>query len=330
MRKCFQQSSFCIFLILLICSPVLFTSCATSIHFPVERPAEIDSKGATSIAIIPFSTGNMSRFYYNYSTDAKVIANYIQEEFQKRILRSGYFTLVSAQGLLKQSPTTTPAYDLYIHGNMYNFSNEIEKILLKSEDNKKKQYLYKRKVTLSVKYEVVYSKTNEILYSTTQHIEEESSEYVTPREVPSFFSLISSDLSGRINTIAKKLMPYTTTRHLSLLKYKTKDPEIKEAMDTAHKLTKQGLYPLAQSAFMTLYEQQGIFEAGYNAALLLEATGQLQKAEELMSKIFVATNNKKAEKALKEIQKEIRYAQRLQYQKQARKAAAEKTKTSEK
>jgi hypothetical protein len=330
MRKCFQQSSFCIFLILLICSPVLFTSCATSIHFPVERPAEIDSKGATSIAIIPFSTGNMSRFYYNYSTDAKVIANYIQEEFQKRILRSSYFTLVSAQGLSKQSPTTTPAYDLYIHGNIYNLSNEIEKILLKSEDNKKKQYLYKRKVTLSVKYEVVYSRTNEILYSTTQHIEEESSEYVTPREVPSFFSLISSDLSGRINTIAKKLMPYTITRHLSLLKTKTKEPEIKEALATAHKLTKQGLYPLAQSAFMTLYEQQGIFEAGYNAALLLEATGQLETAEQLMLQLFVATNNKKAEKALKEIQKEIRYAQRLQYQKQARKAAAEKTKTSEK
>lgn len=329
MRKCFQQSSFCIFLILLICNPVLFTSCATSIRFPVERPAEIDSKGATSIAILPFSTGNMSRFYYNHSSDAKVIANYIQEEFQKRILRSGYFTLVSAQGLLKQSSTAS-ACDLYIHGNMYNFSNEIEKILLKSEDNKKKQYLYKRKVTLSVKYEVVYSRTNEILYSTTQHIEEESSEYVTPREVPSFFSLISSDLSGRINTIAKKLMPYTTTRHLSLLKTKTKEPEIKEALATAHKLTKQGLYPLAQSAFMTLYEQQGIFEAGYNAALLLEATGQLQKAEELMSQIFVATNNKKAEKALKAIQKEIRYAQRLHYQKQARKAATEKTKTSEK
>ena len=194
MRKCFQQSSFCIFLILLICSPVLFTSCATSIRFPVERPAEIDSKGATSIAILPFSSGNMSRFYYNYSTDAKVIANYIQEEFQKRILRSGYFTLVSAQGLLKQSSTAS-ACDLYIHGNMYNFSNEIEKILLKSEENKKKQYLYKRKVTLSVKYEVVYSRTNEILYSTTQHIEEESGKYASSWEVPGFFSFMQTDCS---------------------------------------------------------------------------------------------------------------------------------------
>ena len=330
MKKCIQQCSFCFFLILLICIPLLLTSCATSVSFPVERPAEIDSRGATSITIIPFSSSNMGRFYYNHNTDTKTIANYIQEQFQNRILRSGYFSLISSQGLPNTSGTSSSSSDLRIQGNIYNFSNKVEKITVETEDKKKKLYLYKRKVTLSVKYEVVYSKTNEILYSTTQHIEEESSEYASSREVPSFFSLISSDLSGRINTIAKKLMPYTTTRHLSLLKYKTKDPEIKEALDTAHKLTKQRLYPLAQSAFMTLYEQQGIFEAGYNAALLLEATGQLKEAEVLMHQLFVATNNKKAEKALKEIQKEIRYAQRLKYQKKAREAATEKTKTSEK
>lgn len=330
MRKCFQQSSCCIFLILLICNPVLFTSCATSIRFPVERPAEIDSKGATSIAIIPFSTGNMSRFYYNHSSDSKVIANYIQEEFQKRILRSSYFTLVSAQGLSKQSSTTTPAYDLHIHGNIYNLSNKVEKILLESEDSKKKHYLYKRKVSISIRYEVVYTKTNEILYSTTQHIEDESSEYDSVREVPTFFSLISSDISSRINSITKKLMPYTTTKRISLLKNKSKEPEVKEAMNTAYQLAKEGLYPLAQTAFMNVYQQDGLFEAGYNAARLLEATKELEAAEQLMGQLFFTTNNKKAEKALQEIQREIRYAQRLHYQKQARKAATEKTKTSEK
>ena len=330
MKKYFQKKLFRSFWGLLICIPLLLTSCATSVSFPVERPAEIDSRGATSIAILPFSSGNMGRFHYNFGTDTKIIANYIQEQFQNRILRSGFFTLVSSQGLPNKSGLSSSFSDLHIQGNIYNFSNRVEKIPVETEDKKKKLYLYKRKVTLSVKYEVVYSKTNEILYSTTQHIEEESSEYASSREVPSFFSLISSDLSGRINTIAKKLMPYTTTRHLSLLKYKTKDPEIKEALDTAHKLTKQRLYPLAQSAFMNMYQQQGIFEAGYNAALLLEVTGQLKEAEVLMHQLFVTTNNKKAEKALQEIQKEIRYAQRLKYQKQAREAAREETKTSEK
>ncbi len=330
MKESFQKMLFRSFGGLLICIPLLLTSCATSVSFPVERPAEIDSRGATSIAIIPFSSGNMGRFHYNHNTDTKTIVNYIQEQFQQRILRSGFFSLISSQGLPNKSSSNSTFSDLRIQGNIYNFSNKVKKIPIETEDKKKKLYLYKREVSLSVKYEVVYSKTNEILYSTTQHIEEESSEYASSREVPSCFTLISSDLSGRINTITKKLMPYTTTRHLSLLKYKTKDPEIKEAMDTAHKLTKQGLYPLAQSAFMNMYQQQGIFEAGYNAAILLEVTGQLNEAEELMGQLFIATNNPKAEKALKEIQKEIRYAQRLQYQKNARKAAREETKTSEK
>lgn len=330
MKKCIKQSSFRIFWILLISIPVLLTSCATSIRFPVERPAEIDSKGATSIAVLPFSSGNMRRFYYNHNSDSKAIANYIQEQFQQRILRSGFFSLVSAQGLSSNSRATSPSCDLYIHGAIYNFSNKVEKILLQSEDKKKKQYLFKRKATLSVRYEVVHTETNEILYSTTQHIEEESAEYASPREVPDFFSLVSSDLRSRITTITRKLMPYTTTRRIALLKNKSKKPEIKEAMDTALQLAKEGLYSLAQTAFMNIYEQQGLFEAGYNAACILEATGELEAAEQLMSQLLFTTNNKKAAKALKEIQQEIRYAQRLNYQRKAREAATQKTKASEK
>ena len=125
-------------------------------------------------------------------------------------------------------------------------------------------------------------------------------------------------------------MPYTTTKSISLLKNKSKESEVKEAMNTAYQLAKQGLYPLAQTAFMNVYQQEGLFEAGYNAARLLEATKELEAAEQLMGQLFFTTNNKKAEKALQEIQREIRYAQRLYYQQQARKQATEKTNTSEK
>lgn len=316
--------------ILVVLMLLVLTSCATSIKFPVERPAEIDSKGANSIAVLPFSSGNMLPFYFNHNADSKVIVNYIQEQFQKKILSSGFFTLIAAQGLPKDGkPNTDAAYDLYIHGNIYNFSNKVEKILVESEDKKKKEYIFKRKVSLSVKYQVVYTQTGEILYTTTQHIEEESSEYATERELPDFFSLISSDLNSRITTITKKLMPYTTTRSLSLLNYKTKDEATKEAMKTAQQLAKDRYYSQAQQAYLNIYEQQGIFEAGYNAALLLEATGKLKEAEELMSQLLFSTSNKDASKALQAIQQEIRYSDRLQYQLNAQKLSAQKTKAPE-
>ena len=184
------------------------TSCATSIRFPVDRPAEIDSKGANSIAVLPFSSGNMLPFYFNHSSDSKVIVNYIQEQFQNKLLRSGFFTLVSAQELPKGGkPSKDAAYDIYIHGNIYNFSNNLEKILIESEDKKKKEYVFKRKVSLSVKYQVIHTRTEEVLYTTTQHIEEESDKYASSWEVPGFFSLVEYDLSSRINSIVKKLAP---------------------------------------------------------------------------------------------------------------------------
>ena len=137
MKKYFQKKLFRSFLILLICSPVLLASCATSVSFPVERPAEIDSKGATSITILPFSSGNMGRFYYNHGTETKIIANYIQEQFQKRILRSGYFSLISSQGLPNTSGASSSSSDLRIQGNIYNFSNKVEKIPVETEDKKR-------------------------------------------------------------------------------------------------------------------------------------------------------------------------------------------------
>ena len=127
--------------ILVVLILLMLTSCATSIKFPVERPAEIDSKGANSIAILPFSSGNMLPFYFNHTADSKVIVNYIQEQFQKKILSSGFFTLIAAQGLPKDGKLNTDAaYDLYIHGNIYNFSNFVEKILVESQDKKKKDF----------------------------------------------------------------------------------------------------------------------------------------------------------------------------------------------
>ncbi len=316
--------------ILLVFILLSLTSCATSIRFPVDRPAEIDSKGANSIAVLPFSSGNMLPFYFNHSSDSKVIVNYIQEQFQNKLLRSGFFTLVSAQELPKGGkPSKDAAYDIYIHGNIYNFSNFVEKILVESQDKKKKEYVFKRKVTLSVKYQVIHTRTEEVLYTTTQHIEEESGKYASSWEVPGFFSLVEYDLSSRINSIVKKLAPYTTTQKVSLLKSKTKDEPTKEAMKTAQKLAKEGLYPQAQRAYMDIYEQQGIFEAGYNATLLLEATGKLKEAEELMSQLLFSTSNKEASKALQKIQQEIRYADRLQYQLNAKKRSAQETTASE-
>lgn len=330
MQKLKAHNQFSNLWILLAFLFLSLTSCTTSIHFPVERPAEIDSKGATSIAVLPFSSGNMRPFYYNHNSDSKVIANYIQEQFQSKILRSGFFTLIAAQEFPKDSNlTTASAYDLYIHGNIYNFSNNVEKILIESEDKKRKEYVFKRKVSLSVKYQVVYAQTEEILYSTTQHIEEESGEYTHASDIPNFFSLVEYDLNSRINSIVKKLAPYTTTRKVALLKNKSKDEATKEAMKTAQQLAKEGLYPLAQRAYMDIYEQQGLFEAGYNAARLLEATGKLKEAEELMRRLSLTVNSKDAVKALQEIQREISYSDRLQYQLNAQKLSIQKKEASE-
>lgn len=321
----------------LVVSQVLFTSCATTVKFPVQRPAELDSMGAQTIAVLPFSYGNKNFFYYNHSTDSEFVANYIQTKFQDRIGQSDFFTQIEPQPILKAIHNgLKPPCDLYIHGSIYNLSDKLNKVIVKTEEEEnkntkdrskreKKKILYSRSVSLSVNYKIIYTLTGQILYSTTQHIEEETSEYEVKTQVPNFFSLIQYDLDYKIRTIVKKLVPYTTTRKISLLKDKSKNPIIEAKMESANELAKNGLTSQAQIAFMGIYQDTGSFEAGYNAARLLEAADQLDQAAQLMYQIYMETHHKKAEKALKEILKEIEYAERLQQQLKARNNNIKKT-----
>lgn len=307
------------------------TSCATTIKFPVQRPAEVDSKGATTISVLPFSYGNMIPFYYyNFNYDSEFIATYIHGQLQDKLSQSDFFTQVASTTTLNALKSgLKPPCDIYITGSVYNFSNNLYTVIVKNDPekeseknkNKKKEekVFFGRRVTLSVNYQVVYAATGEVLYSTTQHIDEETSKYEHKREVPGFFSLIQYELDSKIRSFAKKLVPYTTTKRISLLKDKSKDPLIEEQMKVASQIAKDGNYTQAHAIFMEIYQRDRIFEAGYNAALLYEVMGQLDEAALLMSQIYFNTNNPKAQKALKDIQQEIRYREQLQRQLNAQK-----------
>lgn len=304
---------------------VLFTSCATTVKFPVQRPAQIDSKGARAIAVLPFPNEKLISFYNNYYFDAESIASYIQTKLQDRVSETDFFTLVMNAPVLKALQSgTKPPCDMYITGSIYNVSNKLNRTIIKEDEKEenhqdknkkeKKQILYSRSVSLSINYKIVYTATGQILYSTTQDIQEESAEYHKKQEVPSFFSMIQHDLDYKTRNLVQKLIPYTTTRSITLLKNTSKDSIIEAQMENANQLAKDGLTNQAQAAFAEIYQNTGNFEAGYNAALLLEAIDHLDKAAEQMNQLYIKTRHKKAEKALKEILKEIEYEKQLQGQ----------------
>ena len=91
-------------------------------------------------------------------------------------------------------------------------------------------------------------------------------------------------------------------------------------MKYADETVKAGSVEYAKNLFLDLYEKRGYMEAGYNAAILLEAMGELEEARDLMQEVLDIFRDSRAARALEDIKAEIDSANKLQYQNEIRKS----------
>ena len=89
---------------------------------------------------------------------------------------------------------------------------------------------------------------------------------------------------------------------------------LKERMKAADELAESSMLTKASDEFQKIYEETGLVEAGYNAAILQEALGNLSKAERMMTEVYNANPDSRVAKGLADIQYEINQANRLKKQ----------------
>ena len=125
----------------LILSAIFTTSCATTINLRVTRPAQVNSFGAESIAILPFGTEGSRRlskrngkkipvidFFIDMATnegEQKDIANYMRTELEADFARSPYLTLIDSSRVLEslKNGNDSPA-DIYLTGDIISLSSK--------------------------------------------------------------------------------------------------------------------------------------------------------------------------------------------------------------
>ena len=333
MKKNFSK----IFALICLCGVSLVSfSCATKVYTTVRRPAEFNLQGAISIAVLPFQLSNtvnyessgflvldvldffLSSALNTGNTDESRAANYITSNLTSRVSASGYYTLVSSsavQNALKNG-TTAPC-DAYLTGQILDFNYNTE-----SHDYKKKiddetyetVTEYRRNVTVRVLYQVIDSKTNRILESRSRKYTNYSSYYPTRLSMPSAYEIIENDLDSLVKQIMKELEPYDEQIELKLMSDKSKNHD----MELAKKYVENNLIEKALDKYQEVYTETGMFEAGYNAAILYEAYDNLQTAKTIMTRLVDATGDKKAVSALANINYEIQQEEKLHQQTEAR------------
>jgi len=317
------------YFVLFILFAGLLTSCATSVGMKVTRPAEVNLEGAKTIAILPFRTDS-SNYYYDtfdfftymrFFSEKSYMKKYLQEKgivenFQKMIedelARSSDLIIINSESALRfmEKGKTCPA-DVYITGSMQNFINDVDEksITKKVDDEIIVNTSCKRSVSFTMKYQIVNAATNKILHSDTFYVSESSLTEKYISDLPSSYELVKNDLYRQAKDIADSVIPHEETRYLSLL-----DVEDHSEMEKAKELAENDLIEQCYKKYYDIYKREKLFEAGYNAAIILEAQTKFEDAKALAEDLVSNFDDKRAYKLLKDIKNEI--AQRNEYLKQ--------------
>lgn len=319
----------------LTAASLLAGSCSTTVQQEVERPANLEVENYASISALPFKTSaEMGKSSYDdepvetfedyyqrlgqkaaSENDEYVLLTQLDDRLTERLMQSSQLKYVDPETVQYaiRRRTEIPA-DVYITGGLTKFSSSIEK---EDEDTGKKddegkpvmETKYWREASATLLYQVVETKTNRVISKHEFSFSDKSDKDTNWKKVSSAYSVLSPYLNSIVSNIMKDFTPHTESRELTLLKGKSKE------MKEADKLAGKGNLVAARNKFLSLYKQEGIFEAGYNAALLYEAMEEYDEALSLMNKVWKSSGDSRAKEKIRELEDEIEAARRLQAQK---------------
>lgn len=264
----------------------LLSSCATTNSSKTVsgvHPANVDLNGAKTITVMPFTVGSQTKLANQEDAeDAKQAAAYIRE------------CLIAELEKSKNLKYKTSGADVAINGRIVQYIVETEKLSSGSG--------YIRSVVAAVEYDIVNAKSSTILAKNNTSISAESKAYAATKRLPAAYTLIEPKLPRISTVILQDVQPYTIVNRISLIKVKRN-----RAMRKAYNMFAEGKYSASMQAYLEIYKQSNLFEAGYNAARLMQIKGDLESAKKLAAELFAKFKDTRAANILHEIENQQKF-----------------------
>jgi hypothetical protein len=274
----------------------IITGCATSIPVSVTDPARLNMSGITRIAILPFKTSSTAELQ---GTTSAAIAAFLEQQLSS----TGRFEIVSADGL-DQSKDRSSIADAVIEGQIINLAvNDTSTNKTRQVKDKEGKVVnvpytqYDRKLTLNFSYKITRTRDNSIVRGgseTKSQVLTDSDE--NKANLTDSFELVQRAIKSTLGKVASDVAPTTRTVNRTLAKLtkeEAKNKELKQQMSDADKRVKARDYEAAIAMYGSIYAG-GTFAAGYNQAVLTEATDGVDAAIVLMSDLVQKTKNPQA------------------------------------
>ena len=309
-----------------LCS-LYICACTTTVSGEFERPAGLDMNGATSIAVLDFTVQegwnsdiwNHRNSYYRKERDKEQIVDYVTRSLESRIAQEGYLSIASsteAERALRNR--TTPPCDAYVSGSITHYEDRIDRKIREDEDGKERAY-YIRRVSFTITYSVLDANTGKELGYKRFNASGSSYETDSRRDLPDPIRIVKSDLDNSLREVTRYVSPYKEREYYSLIKDK-KNP----TLQSAYQLASDGKLEEARKIYSEYYEASGSYKAGYNAAMILQSQGKLSEAKAILDDVYQRNQDGKIRNALRNLNSELDYADRLKTQKGLRESRARK------
>lgn len=308
-------------LIILILPFFILTGCGPAVKLQRLKPAEIDMSDMRRLAVLNFEYSD--RGYRTAadlivgiiahtigvdaggSSDAREAASYATEQLISALASTIYFKLIDASKLYSAGPRTPEAIqqqcqklgiDALLTARLdsaeCNLSDFAKEETVIHPETKQKVIVAtpwkQQSCELVLSYRIIRPSDNSIV------VQKSFSEYrhdsvpldqVESLSDPTF--LLFQMIDEIIPKILRQLVPYTVTETRFLKEDKSYDPEMKKART----LAEAGDLTGARKLYLRRWQTTHNIAAGYNAAVLFEAEGKLERAIKLLDEMITRTSD---------------------------------------
>jgi len=282
---------------ILALSVLIFTGCATRVTLEAQRAPNLDTTGIRTIAVRPFDPGLPAR---------APIADQLTSEANRRIAQTGAFQMVSFTSLQGMSRADIEAHgvDALFSGRVIRYANTVnERTRTRVTRGGQRQQYIVHELVVQVEFEYFFERTRDgSMIGPIRRIGRTSRTREDRNALPDPMTLAHTIVTQQLRNFHRDVAPHT----ISITRTFESEPrrDLRPLHNVAEQMRRAGDIRGARDAYVAIWVDHRSIAAAVNAAILFEATGDLDDAIYLMEQVFVATGAPRANQKLAALNRE--------------------------
>jgi len=289
----------------LLALPVfIFAGCATQVRFDAQRPPNLNTTGIQRVAVAPFATA---------VSGAGQIAQDLTSNVTSRLQATGAFELVSydaVRAAMARGDAENFA-DAVLRGRVTHFATNTV--------NRQRQEQYRRPdgttatrvvhfqvrdVEVSFEYYFVRTRDGSVV-GPVRRVGQTSATSDVHGNLTDGQTLARNIITNQLRFFYRDVAPHTIT--ISRTMQRESDRDLRGLMNAANASRRAGDYLGSREAYIAIWNNHRSIPAAINAAILFEATGELEDGIFFMEQVFEATRAPQVLQKLTQLNREVSY-----------------------